>query len=36
MSVMDCVSFEVTRSLGIRRVFCFDPHFEEQGFEVLK
>ena len=32
LSLVDCVSFEVMRRLGINRVFCFDPHFEEQGF----
>jgi len=24
------------RRLGLKRVFCFDPRFDEQGFEVLK
>lgn len=36
LSLVDCVSFEVMRRIGLNRVFCFDPHFEEQGFEVLK
>lgn len=35
LSLVDCVSFEVMRRLGLRCVFCFDPHFEEQGFERL-
>jgi predicted nucleic acid-binding protein len=35
LSLVDCVSFEVMRNLGIRKVFAFDPHFEEQGFEVI-
>jgi predicted nucleic acid-binding protein len=35
LSLVDCVSFEVMRRLGIRRVFAFDAHFEEQGFEVV-
>jgi predicted nucleic acid-binding protein len=35
LSLVDCVSFEVMRRLGIHRVFCFDPHFEEQGFECI-
>jgi len=35
LSLVDCVSFEVMRRLGIPRVFCFDPHFEEQGFECI-
>lgn len=32
LSLVDCVSFEVMRNLGIRAVFGFDPHFKEQGF----
>jgi len=36
LSLVDCVSFEVMRRIGMNRVFCFDPHFEEHGFEVLK
>jgi hypothetical protein len=28
------VSFEIMRSRGIRRVFCFDSHFSEQRFEA--
>ena len=35
LSLVDCVSFEVMRNLGIKKVFAFDPHFEEQGFEVI-
>lgn len=35
LSLVDCVSFEVMRRLGVNRVFCFDPHFEEQGFESV-
>lgn len=34
LSVVDCVSFEVMRETGIRKVYAFDPHFKEQGFEV--
>lgn len=34
LSLVDCVSFEVMRQHGIRRAFAFDPHFEEQGFDV--
>lgn len=36
LSLVDCVSFEVVRRLGLNRVFCFDPHFEEQGFEMVR
>jgi uncharacterized protein len=32
LSLVDCVSFEVMRTLGIKAVFTFDPHFREQGF----
>jgi uncharacterized protein len=35
LSLVDCVSFEVMRRRGLRRVFCFDPHFEEAGFEAV-
>lgn len=35
LSLADCVSFEIMRSLGIRRAFAFDPHFREAGFEDL-
>ena len=36
LSVVDCTSFRVMRHLGIPNVFCFDPHFAEQGFNILK
>ena len=35
LSLVDCVSFEVMRRLGIRKAFAFDAHFAEQGFEVV-
>jgi len=35
LSLVDCVSFEVMRDLGIRAVFGFDPHFKEQGFTLI-
>lgn len=35
LSLVDCVSFDVMRRLGVNRIFCFDPHFEEQGFESI-
>ena len=35
LSLVDCVSFQVLRQLGVQAVFCFDEHFREQGFEVI-
>jgi len=35
VSLVDCVSFEVMRRLDLDSVFCFDPHFAEQGFRVV-
>jgi len=35
LSLVDCVSFEIMRQLGIRTAFSFDRHFEEQGFERI-
>jgi predicted nucleic acid-binding protein len=35
LSLVDCASFEIMRSLGIKAAFAFDPHFREQGFTVV-
>ena len=35
LSLVDCASFECMRRIGLDRVFCFDPHFTEQGFSVV-
>jgi predicted nucleic acid-binding protein len=35
LSLVDCVSFEMMRTLEIRTAFAFDPHFKEQGFNML-
>jgi uncharacterized protein len=35
VSFTDWTSFIVMREYRIRRAFAFDPHFAEQGFEVL-
>jgi predicted nucleic acid-binding protein len=35
LSLVDCTSFEVMRRLRITRAFAVDPHFAEQGFEVV-
>ncbi len=32
LSLVDCVSFEIMRTLGVVAVLAFDSHFEEQGF----
>lgn len=32
LSLVDCVSFQTMRELGVRTAFCFDGHFREQGF----
>ncbi|MBI5232956.1 MAG: ribbon-helix-helix protein, CopG family [Deltaproteobacteria bacterium] len=34
-SLVDCVSFEAMRRLGIKTVFAFDQHFKEQGFQCM-
>ena len=34
LSLVDCVSLEVMRRLGIRECLAFDQHFAEQGFVV--
>lgn len=35
LSLVDCSSFETMRRLGIEKVFTFDDHFREQGFEII-
>ena len=35
LSLVDCVSFEAMRRLHLTEAFCFDPHFLEQGFELV-
>jgi len=35
LSLIDCVSFAVCRKVNVQRVFAFDRHFAEQGFEIL-
>ncbi|MBU2609554.1 MAG: PIN domain-containing protein [Chloroflexi bacterium] len=35
LSLVDCSAFETMRRLGIDTVFTFDPHFAEQGFNVI-
>jgi len=35
LSLVDCVSFETMRAWGVTRVFTFDRHFTEQGFQLI-
>ncbi len=35
LSLVDCVSFEMMRNLGIETAFAFDPHFKELGFKFI-
>lgn len=35
LSLVDCVSFEVMRRLGVDRGFAFDRHFRQQGFTLI-
>jgi predicted nucleic acid-binding protein len=35
LSLVDCVSFDLMRRFGMRRVFAFDEHFAGQGFEII-
>ncbi len=35
LSLVDCTSFEIMRQNGLNTVFTFDPHFREQGFNLI-
>lgn len=35
LSLTDCTSFLTMQKLKLSKVFAFDPHFAEQGFEML-
>lgn len=35
LSLVDCVSFEVMRKLGIKQALTLDKHFAEQGYICL-
>ena len=35
LSLVDCAGFAAMRRLGLRRVFTFDQHYAEQGWETL-
>ncbi len=32
LSLVECITFEVMRQLGVQSAFTFDKHFKEQGF----
>jgi predicted nucleic acid-binding protein len=34
-SLVDCMSFQVMRTRGVREAFAFDGHFAEQGLETV-
>lgn len=35
LSLVDCISFDIMRKFGIKKVFAYDPHFKEQGFSSV-
>jgi predicted nucleic acid-binding protein len=35
LSLVDCVSFEIIRALGIEAELAFDHHFVQQGFRRI-
>ena len=35
LSLVDCISFEIMRALGIKAAFAFDAHFKEAGFQAI-
>ncbi len=36
LPLVDCISFDCMRELGISRAFTFDHHFRERGLHVLQ
>ncbi len=36
LSFVDCTSFEIMAVYGISKVFTYDKHFKQEGFEVLQ
>jgi predicted nucleic acid-binding protein len=34
LSLVDCISFEVMRDMGIKSAFAFDDHFRQYGFSL--
>ena len=35
LSLVDCVSFEIMRRMGLHTAFAFNQHFADQGFDRL-
>jgi len=35
VSLVDCMSFNIIRRIGIKSVFAFDKYFKEQGFSCI-
>mgnify|MGYP001593816032 CR=1 FL=1 len=35
LSLVDCISFEMMRQLGLKNAFTFDSHFKNQGFNLI-
>lgn len=35
LSFVDCSSFEIIQRLQVEKVFAFDSHFRERGFEII-
>ena len=35
LSLVDCSSFEIMRQARLEAAFTFDPHFSEQGFNII-
>jgi len=35
LSLVDCISFELMRTLGIKTAFAFDAHFKEAGYQAM-
>jgi len=35
LSLVDCTSFEIIRNLQVEKVFTFDSHFSDQGFNII-
>ncbi len=36
LSLVDCTSFSIMRKKGIKKVFAFDRHFLEYGFQCIE